>query len=274
MAAFVKANPTVFSRAMLGLMLYCCLGALAGCQQKAEEDSVAAAVRGEPACEPVMFEDSPLTHCTADPAQHRIRTVLGRESGEPYRSLKAMADDRPGDAPAVAFAMNGGMFDEDGYPVGYYVSTRRRLTVLNTNDGPGNFHLKPNGVFYGTGDAWAVLDSETFAAEVTGRPDFATQSGPMLVIEGELHEAFDADGESLKIRNGVGVDEAGRAHFVISEAPVSFGKFARYFRDVAKTPNALFLDGSVSALWDPARNRMDARAPLGPLIVVERKGRQ
>ena len=254
---------------MRGALAFATLLVLAACQQKAEEDSVAALERGEPACEPVMFEDSPLTHCTADPAQHRIRTVLGRESGEPYRSLKAMADDRPGDAPAVAFAMNGGMFDDDGYPVGYYVSTRRRLTVLNTNDGPGNFHLKPNGVFYGTGDAWAVLDSETFAAEVTGRPDFATQSGPMLVIEGELHEAFDADGESLKIRNGVGVDEAGRAHFVISEAPVSFGKLARYFRDRLETPNALFLDGSVSQLWDPARERMDRGAELGPMIVVE-----
>ena len=255
---------------MRGALAFATLLVLAGCQQKAEEDSVAAAERGEPACEPVMFEETPLTHCTADPAQHRIRTVLGREDGEPYRSLKAMADDRPGDAPAVAFAMNGGMYDEDGYPVGYYVSTRRRLTVLNQNDGPGNFHLKPNGVFYGTGDAWHVTDSETFAGDVTERPDFATQSGPMLVIEGELHEAFDPDGESLKIRNGVGVDRAGRAHFVVSEAPVSFGKFARYFRDVARTPNALFLDGSVSALWDPARGRMDARAPLGPLIVVEK----
>jgi uncharacterized protein YigE (DUF2233 family) len=249
------------------------LVALAACQQKVEEDSVAASQQDQPACEPVMFEDTPLTHCTADPAQHRIRTVLGGESGEPYRSLKAMADDRPGDAPAVAFAMNGGMFDADGYPVGYYVSTRRRLTVLNQNDGPGNFHLKPNGVLFGTGDEWRVLDSETFAAEVTQRPDFATQSGPMLVIEGELHEAFDPDGESLKMRNGVGVDRAGRSHFVISEAPVSFGKFARYFRDVARTPNALFLDGSVSALWDPARNRMDAPAPLGPLIVVEKRAR-
>ena len=258
---------------MRAALAFAALLVLAACQQKADEDSVASMGRGDPACEPVMFEDTPLTHCTADPAQHRIRTVLGREDGEPYRSLKAMADDRPGDAPAVAFAMNGGMFDEDGYPVGYYVSTRRRLTVLNTNDGPGNFHLKPNGVFYGTGDEWRVLDSETFAADVTERPDFATQSGPMLVIEGELHEAFDPDGESLKIRNGVGVDEAGRAHFVISEAPVSFGKFARYFRDVAKTPNALFLDGSVSALWDPARSRIDAPAPLGPLIVVEKKAK-
>ena len=69
----------------------------------------------------------------------------------------------------------------------------------------------------------------------------------------------------------VGVDTAGRAHFVISEGPVSFGKLARYFRDVLKTPDALYLDGSVSALWDPATGRMDARAPIGPMIVIEEK---
>ena len=256
--------------ALAGLLL----AALAACSQQAEEESVRTlADQGPPPCQPVVFEETPLTHCTADPRRHRTITVLGREDGDPYRSLKAMADDRPGDAPAVAFAMNGGMFDEDGRPVGYYVSSRRRLTVLNQNEGPGNFHLKPNGVFFGSGEEWRVLDSETFAAEVTQRPEFATQSGPMLVIEGELHEAFEPDGESVRIRNGVGVDDAGRAHFVISEEPVSFGKFARYFRDVAKTPNALFLDGSVSALWDPANNRMDARGPLGPLIVVEKRAR-
>ena len=94
------------------------------------------------------------------------------------------------------------------------------------------------------------------------------------VIDGELHEAFDSDGESTKVRNGVGVDATGRAHFVISEAPVSFGKFARYFRDELETPNALFLDGTVSALWDPARSRVDSGAPLGPLIVAENKGKQ
>lgn len=259
---------------MKAILAAIALLALAGCRQSADERAYAVqADEGPPACNPVMFEETPLTHCTADPRRNTIRTVLGPPGGAPYRDLKAMADDRPGDAPAVAFAMNGGMFDEEGGPVGYYVSGGRRLALLNRNEGPGNFHLKPNGVFFGTGDTWRVLDSEAFAEEVEKRPDFATQSGPMLVIGGELHEAFDPDGESLKYRNGVGVDEAGRAHFVISEAPVSFGKFARYFRDVARTPNALFLDGSVSSLWDPAHNRLDSRAPLGPLIVVEKKAK-
>ncbi|MGX7895169.1 phosphodiester glycosidase family protein [Tsuneonella sp. HG222] len=250
--------------------------ALGACSQQPEEEDnlVINVTTGQEACEPVMFEESPLTHCVADPRRHQIRMVLGPDGGPPYRSLKAFAEDRPGDAPVVAFAMNGGMFDEDGEPVGYYVSSGRRLTVLNQTEGPGNFHLKPNGVFFGTGDQWQVLDSESFSERILTRPQFATQSGPMLVIDGELHEAFDSDGQSTKIRNGVGVDGGGRAHFVISEAPISFGKFGRYFRDVLEIPNALFLDGTVSALWDPARQRIDDGAPLGPLIVVENKGRQ
>ncbi|MXO59606.1 hypothetical protein GRI89_08635 [Altererythrobacter salegens] len=249
--------------------------ALAACHQATEPDADSTAFDpGPPACGPVVFEDVPLTECIAVPGRDHIRLVLSGEDGKPYRSFRAFADDRPGDAAPVAFAMNAGMFNDEGEPIGYYVADGKRLTVLNRNNGPGNFHLKPNGVFFGSGDSWQVLDTDTFAKEVTDRPDFATQSGPMLVIDGESHPGFDPDGTSLKMRNGVGVDETGRAHFVISEAPVSFGRFARYFRDVARTPNALFLDGSVSSLWDPVHERMDSRVPLGPLVVVERDPRR
>ncbi|MBO9518921.1 MAG: phosphodiester glycosidase family protein [Porphyrobacter sp.] len=219
-------------------------------------------------CEAVIFEDAALTHCTADPAKHHIRTALDGRDGNPARSFAMLAENLP--APAeVAFAMNAGMFDEDGNPIGYYVENGERRHTLNRNDGAGNFHLKPNGVFYGTGGTWQIRTTEDFAAKVNDRPEFATQSGPMLVIDGKLHPGFDANGQSRKIRNGVGVDTQGRAHFVISETPVSFGKFARYFRDVLHTPNALFLDGSVSQLWDPGHGRRDDGVPLGPFIVVE-----
>ena len=90
----------------------------------------------------------------------------------------------------------------------------------------------------------------------------------MLVIGGDLHPAIDPDGTSHKNRNAVGVDAAGRAHFIISEAPVSFGKLARLYRDVLRVNNALFLDGSVSQMWDPAKGRMDDGPPIGPLILV------
>ena len=222
-------------------------------------------------CEPLVFEDSPFTHCTAEPGEHAIAMDLAAEdSVKPYRSFKALEDSLGEEAEALVLAMNGGMFNPEGQPIGYYVEDGRRLTVLNQNEGQGNFHLLPNGVFFGeTGQGpWRVWDTERFARDIEGRPQFATQSGPMLVIGGDLHPAIDPDGTSHKNRNAVGVDAAGRAHFIISEAPVSFGKLARLYRDVLRVNNALFLDGSVSQMWDPAKGRMDDGPPIGPLILV------
>ena len=42
----------------------------------------------------------------------------------------------------------------------------------------------------------------------------------------------------------------------------------RFFREALKTPDALYFDGSVSSLWDPADSRQDSHAPLGPIIVA------
>jgi uncharacterized protein YigE (DUF2233 family) len=220
------------------------------------------------ACKTVTFDEAQFTVCVADPSRHRITTMLGNP---PYRSFKAIAAARPADAPKLAFAMNAGMFDDAGKPIGYYVKDGERGHELNRNDGAGNFHMKPNGVFFGTGDKWRVMAADAFYSQIGDRPDFGTQSGPMLLVDGKLHPEITEDGPSRTIRNGVGVHPVGRAHFVISEGPVSFGKLARYFRDVLKTPDALYLDGAVSALWDPATGRMDARAPIGPMIVVEEK---
>ncbi|MDD3799177.1 MAG: phosphodiester glycosidase family protein [Novosphingobium sp.] len=251
--------------------------ALAACTPQpvdtADKDQVKPVAKQVSACRADRFEEIPLTVCTADPARDRIRTVLGPAKGAPYRSLAVLAASRAADAPPVAFAVNGGMFDDDGKPIGYYVEDGKRLHLLNRKDGPGNFHMKPNGVFFGTDGHWEIRTSEDFAKNVGKRPDFATQSGPMLVIDGHLHPGISADGVATNIRNGVGVGTDGKAYFVISDGPLSFGKLARYFRDELKTPNALYLDGKVSALWDPATGRLDTGASLGPLIVVEQSGK-
>jgi uncharacterized protein YigE (DUF2233 family) len=231
----------------------------------------AAAPKIASACTSVTFEDVPLTHCIADPAKHRVSMDLGPKGNVPYRSFANLAAARAANAPTVAFAFNGGMYDGEGKPIGYYVESGDRLKELNRSDGPGNFHLKPNGIFYGTGGKWRILATDDFYSLVGDRPEFGTQSGPMLVINGELHSEITQDGPSRMVRNAVGVDKQGRAHFVISQGPLSFGKLARFYRDILKTPNALYLDGNVSALWDPASGRMDKGAPIGPLIVVENR---
>ncbi len=223
------------------------------------------------ACEVVIFEDVPLTHCVADPAKHNISTVLTDPNGTPYRSLKTYGEALGKDAANVAFAMNGGMFENDGKTVGYYVEEGQRLEELNLGDGTGNFYLKPNGVFFGTDGRWEIRTSTNFLYNVSDRPQFGTQSGPMLVIDGQAHPEIQDDGPSKIIRNGVGIDAEGKAHFVISVGALSFGQLARYFRDELQTPNALYLDGGISGLWDPVTERLDDTNGIGPLIVVTKK---
>ena len=220
------------------------------------------------ACEAVEFEGSRFTVCTADPGRHEIRLAVDGADGLPVREFDRLGAALGADASRLSFAVNAGMFEEDGSPVGLAIADGRLRHTLNRRDADGNFHLKPNGVVFGDANGpWRVLETGRYA-ERAREPDFASQSGPMLVIDGALHPRFDANGTSLHIRNGVGVDAAGRAHFAISEEAVSFGRFARLFRDRLHCADALFLDGSVSRLWDAHGGRQDVGARVGPLIAV------
>lgn len=220
------------------------------------------------ACQSASFEGVSLTHCIADPARHTISASLAPSSGANFGTIEGWAGGR--NVTDIAFVMSGGTFGDDLKPIGYFVQDKDRLSELNrANSGDGNFFLKPNGVFFGTGGSWKVLGTNTFYSTVGKRPEFGTQSGPFLIINGEMHPEIQDNGPSRAIRNGVGVARDGKAHFVISNDPMSFGQLARFFRDELEVPNALYLDGG-SALWDPATGRMDG-GRVGPLIVVEAK---
>lgn len=221
------------------------------------------------ACSAIRFEDIDLTHCIADPAQHTINVVYGPgDQSQGYGTLSAFAESVEADT--IAFAMNGGAFSDDLTPRGYLVSGGDRLSELSRASGEGNFFMKPNGVFFGSAGRWRILTSDRFFSTVRDRPRFGTQSGPILLVGGELGGAISENGNSRAIRNGVGVDADGKAHFVISLAPLSFGQLARYFRDEAGVSDALFLDANSSSLWDPVTGRMDA-GRTGPIVVVSRK---
>lgn len=145
----------------------------------------------------------------------------------------------------------------------------KELAPLNLDDGKGNFFMKPNGVFVLGKSGPAVVASPAYAAYAARAGDvrLATQSGPMLVIDGKLHPRFDPDSPSRYVRNGVGVLD-GKAIFVISNVPVTFHELASYFRDTLHCQNALYLDGSISSLFSAALGRADAGAPLGPILGV------
>ncbi|GAA4720508.1 phosphodiester glycosidase family protein [Sphingomonas lutea] len=213
-------------------------------------------------CREERFDGSRFTVC--DPKGGELVLVAAGKGEPPARSFAEVGGTI--DANRVAFAMNAGMFDEDGRPIGLAIVDGREVRALNRREGGGNFHLMPNGVFQVTRDGNAAVIATT-AWKLNPNIRFASQSGPMLVIGGKLHPKLGHDGTSRLIRNGVGTHK-GKALFVISEDGVSLGKFARFFRDQLKTPDALYFDGSVSSLWDPANGRQDSLTPLGPIIIA------
>ena len=125
----------------------------------------------------------------------------------------------------------------------------------------------PNHYSVCTGKAGVSVSEAYLEAGID--PDFATQSGPMLVIDGDIHPSINADGTSRKRRNGVGVSEDGETvYFAISDGAVTFHEFASLFRDRLDAPNALFLDGQVSRLYAPMIGRNEPGLDMGPIVGV------
>jgi uncharacterized protein YigE (DUF2233 family) len=173
---------------------------------------------------------------------------------------------------SLAFAMNAGMYNERFAPIGYTVIDGEEILSLNLKEGGGNFHLLPNGVMWWD-KAGNVHITESNALQQqreqgTAEPWYATQSGPMLVIDDAIHPKFNPESTSLKFRNGAGVCTDGSIQFVNSDEPVNFYEFAVLFKDKLNCPNALFLDGGIaSALYAPSIEHYDKK-DMGVIIGV------
>jgi uncharacterized protein YigE (DUF2233 family) len=218
----------------------------------------------ESACAPLVHNQRSFVVCSFDIEKDAIRLFLRSKDGERYGSFDRLAADLTRRGEALIFAMNAGMYDPAYEPVGLHVEEGKLLHSANNRDGNGNFHLKPNGVFWvGKGSA-GVTETGRFLARPT-KTLYATQSGPMLIIGGHMHPKIHADGTSRKIRNGVGVASGHFVRFAISNDAVTFYEFASLFRDRLGCRDALFLDGSISSLYAPDLGRDDRLLPLGPI---------
>ncbi len=160
----------------------------------------------------------------------------------------------------LEFAMNAGMYHPDYAPVGLYIENRKQLIALNEQQGFGNFFMQPNGVL-AWNDQQAVIKTTQDFKISHFNANYATQSGPMLIIDGKINPKFLADSDSLKIRNGVGVKD-NTLYFVITRNRVNFYQFAQFFKDELNIDNALYLDGSISSLYLPKIYREDRRYSL------------
>ncbi|SHG45221.1 phosphodiester glycosidase family protein [Massilia sp. CF038] len=212
--------------------------------------------------------DPRFTVVTVDPAQQQLQLFLNDEAGAPFKGFARLDAWLQGRGQQLEIAFNAGMYHADFTPVGLLVQDGKQMAPLNQDDGKGNFFLKPNGVFLLDAKGAQVMTTAAYARGVKN-VRLATQSGPMLVIDGEIHPAFNPESISRYVRNGVGVAD-GKVMFVISNHPVTFYELAAYFRDTLHCKNALYFDGSISSMYSRTLNRADAGAPLGPIIGVVR----
>jgi len=186
--------------------------------------------------------------------------------GQPLKSLQNLKQFVESNGKTLQFAMNAGMYQTDNSPLGLYIENGVTHQKLNTRSGSGNFHMMPNGVFYITKDNHAVVCTTPDFAKATN-VKFATQSGPMLLIDGATHPAFKQGSANLNIRNGVGILPDGRVLFAMSKEMVNFYDFAQYFASMGCT-NALYLDGFVSRTYLPSQNSLQLDGNFGVMVGV------
>ncbi|UWQ21428.1 phosphodiester glycosidase family protein [Jannaschia sp. W003] len=220
------------------------------------------AAQGADLCRSVEHRGQAFTVCSVDLDRYRADLHLRDAEGRILGSFAAM---EAAHGPALV-AMNAGMYHRDRSPVGLYREEGRDVAPLVTSAGPGNFGMLPNGVLcLGDGEA-RVVESRRYAEESLACRD-ATQSGPMLLIDGEVHPRFIEDSPYRNVRNGAGASPDGRTlHLVISDGAVTFHEIATLFRDELGVRDALYLDGKISRLH--AGGRSDVGWPMGPMIAV------
>lgn len=219
-------------------------------------------------CSDITFDENRYTICEVDAERAQLKLFLRDENDQILGHFSRIEEALKSEGKALVFATNAGMYHANRAPVGLYVEDGKQEMRLVPNAGPGNFGLLPNGVFClreGRADVFETLAFRDAGTQCSS----ATQSGPMLVIDGDLHPRFLANSTSHYIRNGVGTSADGRrVVFAISRNAVSFHQFGSLFRDHLHLPNALYFDGNISRLHAPQIGRSDAGFMMGPVVGV------
>ena len=216
-------------------------------------------------CAEISHRGQTFTTCTVNMATDDLRLFLKDDTGEVIGHFDTLESHL---GRTLSFAMNAGMYHDDRAPVGHYVENGEEISGIVPNAGPGNFGMLPNGVFCIREERADVIETIRFQ-ELSPDCRYATQSGPMLVIDGKLHDRFLPDSTFRNIRNGVGTSEDGKtAVFVISETSVTFHEMGTLFQEELGLQNALYFDGRISRLHATDLERSDFGVRMGPIVGV------
>ena len=162
------------------------------------------------------------------------------------------------------------MFRPNYSPQGLFVKEGVEYVKLDTcSDDYGNFYMQPNGVFYLTNNGTPGI-CKTSDYYNTKNVNYATQSGPLLVAEGEINSKFSKNSKNLHYRSGIGYN-GNAVVFIISNELVSFYELASIFYNKYKCNYALYLDGAISDAFITALDRKAKDINYGSLILVTKK---
>ncbi|MCE0522814.1 MAG: phosphodiester glycosidase family protein [Methylacidiphilales bacterium] len=207
-----------------------------------------------------------------DPRKEDLRLYWKDDQGNLLRDFAGLEKAVKAKGERLLFAANAGMFEPDSKPVGLLVQNGVERSPLNLNDGTGNFYLKPNGVFVLNEKHEARVVGSDAYTELLSPAVWATQSGPLLVNDAEIHPDFIESSTNKKIRSGVGVRRDGTIVFAISTEPVNLYHFASFFLAGMKCPNALYLDGEISAFYVPGGKETGPHS-FGPMFGLVEKAK-
>jgi len=196
----------------------------------------------------------------------QIRFFWKNEKGQRYANFTNLNTNLRAKGDSLLFAMNGGMYMSNHRPQGLYIEKSETIQKVDKGEGKGNFYMKPNGIFLIDNEGAKVVETTKFTQDT--HPIFATQSGPMLLIDGAIHPAFNEGSKNVHIRNGVGITNDGSVIFAISNELVNFYDFASLFKEKYGCRNALYLDGFVSKCHLPELGRSDEGGNFGVIIGV------
>jgi uncharacterized protein YigE (DUF2233 family) len=156
------------------------------------------------------------------------------------------------------------MYKKDLSPQGLYIENGFIKSKIDTvQNGYGNFYMQPNGIFYITTDNKGIIcKTKNFNNQ---HIKYATQSGPLLLINGKIHPKFRKGSKNLNIRNGIGILPSGKLLFAMSKEKINFYDFASYFKSFG-CKNALYLDGFVSRIYLPEKGIKNQDGLFGIII--------
>ena len=151
------------------------------------------------------------------------------------------------------FITTASIVDSNCLPIGLYVYNKQVIKNIETADGNGNFFLKPNGALLITDNDVIVCQT----SEINNHQNikYGIQSGPMLIINSQIHPKFNSNSNNKHIRSAVGKYKNKNGEdfivFAISQEEVTFFEMAQFFNKQYNCSDALCIESEGSVMSIP-----------------------